>query len=467
MIKVTIGDKAGNYDFDLSGIDMKEIWDTNAHVPSKVELKGESKGVITATILVEEKGKEADAAIELTGKFSAKALEKLDYDKLLVSVSSLTYYEKGVETYTISGLDLSSADIKSNKTLAAYLNGETVQIVGNDKDNELAGSAGKEIFVGGNGDDVYYVTSKDGVQEDKNAGDDTVVGSGKLDLSDYKNVENLTGGKSNDDLTGSSGANTLDAGAGNDTLDGNGGKDVLIGGSGDDSYYVTGGETIKEAAGKGGGVDTVIGSGSVSLAKFDNIENLVGGRKDDNLTGNSGDNVIDGDRGADRMSGGAGDDTYIVDNAKDSVIETDKKGHDTVETSVSFSIEKFKLVEDLYLVGKGDIKGAGNVADNVIVGNSGDNVIEGGEGDDELSGEGGVDTFVFNKGDGEDVITDFDAKGSDHEQIEVNGYGRKFDFDDIDMSSTKKGVELEFANGDSIFLEGVKSKDIDASDFQF
>lgn len=469
MIKVTIGAKAGNYDFDLSSIDMNEIWDIKASAPTQVELKSVKNGVITGSLQIE--AKDEDSTIELEGQFSAKALKAKDYDNLLISVTSLTVIEKGVESYTISGLDLSSDDIANSKSLAAYLKGQTIQIVGNDKDNELTGSAGKENFVGGNGDDVYYVTSKDTVTEGsgKTSGDDTVVGAGELDLADYKNVENLSGGKSDDDLTGTSAANVLNGGAGNDTLDGNGGKDVLIGGSGDDTYYVAGGETIKEAAGKAGGVDTVIGSGVINIAKFDTLENLVGDRKDDTLTGNAADNTIDGGRGADKMTGGAGDDTYIVDNAKDAVIETDKKGHDTVEASISFDLSKFKLVEDLFLVGKGNINGVGNAEDNAIIGNSGANVIEGGLGDDELSGEGGVDTFVFAKGDGSDTITDFGAKsGAQHEQIELEGFGRNFDYSDLKFISSKAGVEIDFGKGDdSIFLEGVKLKDLDASDFQF
>ncbi|WP_137157857.1 calcium-binding protein [Rhizobium sp. FKL33] len=468
MIKVTIGAKAGNYDFDLSSIDMDEIWDTEAYRP-EIIIDSPGKTTFTGTVILE--SRDDDASLEIEGEFSVKAMKNKDYENLLVSATSLTVIEGGVESYTISGLDLSADDIASNKSLAAYLKSQTVQIVGNDKDNELTGSAGKEAFVGGNGDDVYYVTSKDTVTEGsgKSSGNDTVVGSGELDLADYKNVENLTGGKSNDDLTGNSGANVLNGGAGNDILDGDGGKDVLIGGAGNDTYYVTGSETIKEAAGKAGGVDTVIGSGVISLAKFENIENLEGDRKNDTLTGNSGDNMIDGGKGADKMTGGAGDDTYIVDNAKDSVVESDKKGHDTVETSVSFSLEKFKLVEDLFLVGKDDLDAIGNAEDNVIEGNSGDNIIEGALGDDELSGESGVDTFVFSKGDGEDTITDFVAKkGAQHEVIELEGFGRKFDYDDLKFIGSKAGVEIDFGKGDdSIFLEGVKMKDLDASDFQF
>jgi Ca2+-binding RTX toxin-like protein len=471
MIKVAIGAKAGDYDFDLSDIDVNDIWDMKAHLPEKVEIGKVKNGVFTGTVTVEGKGDDADSSLQLEGKFDAKAFKNHQYEKLLVSVSSLTVYEEGVKSYSISGLDLSSADIKSNKALAAYLKGETIQITGNDHDNEFHGSAGKEIFVGGKGDDIYHITAKDVVVEaaGKAGGIDTIVGTGELDLSDYKNVENLTGGKGNDDLVGNSGNNVLNGGAGNDSLDGDGGKDVLIGGAGNDTYFVGDGKvTIKEAGNRGSGIDTVIGSGNVSLEDFDNVENLRGGRKDDKLTGNDEDNRLDGGRGADRMVGGAGDDTYVVDNAKDSVIETSKKGgHDTVETSISFDLGKFKFIEDIELDGKGNIDATGNAGDNTIKGNEGDNELEGGRGDDRLTGGRGDDLFIFNRHDGNDVITDFDAKGRDHEVIEVHGFGRKFDFEDLDLSATKKGVEVDFGHGDTIFLEGVKLKDVDASDFQF
>jgi Ca2+-binding RTX toxin-like protein len=83
------------------------------------------------------------------------------------------------------------------------------------------------------------------------------------------------------------------------------------------------------------------------------------------------------------MQGGAGNDTYVVDNAGDKAIETDGNGTDLVESSVSFSLAG-QFIENLTMTGSGNINATGNSLDNIIVGNAGKNVLDGGGGDDTL-----------------------------------------------------------------------------------
>ena len=120
-----------------------------------------------------------------------------------------------------------------------------------------------------------------------------------------------------------------------------------------------------------------------------------------------GNDLLDGGAGADTMKGGIGDDTYIVDNAKDAVVENDGEGHDSVQASVSYTLSD--NVEDLTLTGKGNISGTGNELDNVlgsdniddtgnglnniITGNGGDNVLNGGADADRMVGGAGNDTY--------------------------------------------------------------------------
>src|SRR5262249_52821534 len=76
------------------------------------------------------------------------------------------------------------------------------------------------------------------------------------------------------------------------------------------------------------------------------------------IYGNSGNNLLDGDAGADGMYGGAGDDVYYVDNAGDGVTENAGEGSDVV-----FSTAHFRLsanVETLVLQGSADLQGYGN-----------------------------------------------------------------------------------------------------------
>ncbi|KQT13098.1 hypothetical protein ASG40_19870 [Methylobacterium sp. Leaf399] len=93
------------------------------------------------------------------------------------------------------------------------------------------------------------------------------------------------------------------------------------------------------------------------------------------------------------MSGGAGSDTYYVDNLDDKVIEaTGAVGTDLVYASVSYSLAGAHL-ENLTLTGAGNLTATGNSLANVLTGNSGANVLDGLGGADTMSGGAGSDTY--------------------------------------------------------------------------
>src|SRR5690606_2881494 len=109
--------------------------------------------------------------------------------------------------------------------------------------------------------------------------------------------------------------------------------------------------------------------------------------------------TLDGGAGADTMSGLEGSDVYVVDDARDSVVENAGEGTDLVRASVSHRLAD--NVENLTLTGSGAIDGTGNGLDNAITGNSGDNLLKGGDGSDSLEGGGGRGLLDGNKGNGE------------------------------------------------------------------
>src|SRR3569623_1138509 len=80
------------------------------------------------------------------------------------------------------------------------------------------------------------------------------------------------------------------------------------------------------------------------------------------------------------MSGGAGNDTYLVDNGSDVVTENLNEGIDTVQSSITYI--QGANVENLTLTGTAAINGSGNALDNVLTGNSADNTLDGGIGAD-------------------------------------------------------------------------------------
>ena len=134
------------------------------------------------------------------------------------------------------------------------------------------------------------------------------------------------------------------------------------------------------------------------------------------------------------MFGGAGNDTYLVDDAGDQVIEVGDNGNDTVESSVTFSLVG-TTIEDLTLTGTNDLNGTGNELDNLITGNGGINrldgkggtdhliggdkndILIGGTGDNDLlEGGAGFDTYIYNDGRRDRSDRRFGCHGQDRVQ---------------------------------------------------
>lgn len=291
---------------------------------------------------------------------------------------------EGVDTVntSVSGVlyaNVENVNLLGTADLQATGNALVNVMTGNSGANRLDGGAGADRLVGGAGDDSYGVDNAlDVVVEEAGEGTDTVMAIVDFQLSD--NVENLTllGGALKG--SGNAGANTIMGTDAANWLDGGAGADRLVGGYGDDTYVVdNGADVVVEAV--EGGTDTVRASASYTLSAF--VENItLTGTANINATGNDLANVLEGNAGVNRLAGGQRDDTYIVNNSADTVVELAGEGNDTVRSSVSFVLSA--NVENLYLTGKGDIAATGNGDANVLIGNGGANAIDGGAGDDTL-----------------------------------------------------------------------------------
>jgi Ca2+-binding RTX toxin-like protein len=185
--------------------------------------------------------------------------------------------------------------------------------------------------------------------------------------------------------------------------------EVFKGTAADDAIY--GSELADTIGGLAGNDDLWGNDGNDRISGGDGNDVLEGGRGSDTLEGGSGNDTLNfadewsgvGTADRDSMSGGAGDDTYYVDNSLDVISEFANEGLDTVRATVNWTLGA--NLENLEL---GGVVGTGNALANRIDANGQDNTITGGQGNDTVKGGGGNDTYIFNRGDGQDLVLNDD-----------------------------------------------------------
>ncbi|MCX7304392.1 MAG: family 16 glycosylhydrolase [Hyphomicrobiales bacterium] len=196
-----------------------------------------------------------------------------------------------------------------------------------------------------------------------------------------------------------------------------------------------------------------------------NTRYFQGTNGNDTVHGSDGNDTINGRLGSDTLIGGAGDDSYIVNSKSTLVVEAFDGGIDEVRSSMGFTLPDH--VENLYLVGNNGAKDAtGNALPNIIVGNGGNNVITGGHANDILTGGGGADTFVFERGDGSDIITDFEAGASGHDVVRLDDYGFST-FEEVRSAMTQVGDDtcLALNSFETLVFRDRQVSDFVADDF--
>lgn len=196
------------------------------------------------------------------------------------------------------------------------------------------------------------------------------------------------------------------------------------------------------------------------------VGDVLLGAGDDSFNGVKG--VLDGN-----LMGGAGNDTLTTDRADLVLGEKAGQGSDTVRSYVSYSLSA--NVEQLILIGAGDISGVGNKLANVLRGNGADNILKGAAGADQLYGNkgadaliggGGGDTFVFVSGDGQDRIGDY---ADEVDRIDVSGWSAIADIADLknNHAANVGGDVVITAGSDQLLIRNTQKAELDAGDFIF
>jgi Ca2+-binding RTX toxin-like protein len=255
------------------------------------------------------------------------------------------------------------------------------RLTGNGLWNLLDGGLGDDTLEGGQGSDTYVIDS---------AGDVIVetlldIGLGGADWVHTSLASFTLGATLEHGLLLSAGAANLFGNAANNIVVAGAGDNRLFGGSGVDTVSY-------ERAAAGVTVDlslstaqNTVGSGIDTLSTF---ENLIGSRHGDLLKGNALWNWIDGGEGADTMEGGAGSDTYVVDNESDVVIEQAGAAGSANSDWVYSRLGYYQLGEHIENAAVDHANGgylSGNALDNVLMSGGGNDTLIGGSGSDTAS----------------------------------------------------------------------------------
>ena len=399
-------------------------------------------------------------ANRLSGGVGNDRLSGLSGDDVLVGGAGADVLEggPGVDTVSYEGSDGSVAvNLTTDTALRAHAEGdELVDIenlegtrfwdrlvgdgganrlsggVGNDRlsglsgDDVLVGGAGADVLEGGPGVDTVSYEGSDGSVAVNLTTDTALRAHAEGDV--LVDIENLAGTRFWDRLVGDGGANRLSGGVGNDRLSGLSGDDVLVGGAGAD--VLDGGPGVDTVSYEGSdgsvAVDLTTGTALRAHAVGDelvDIENLIGTRFWDRLTGDGGANWLSGGVGNDRLTGLGGDDVLVggagadvLDGGPgvDTVSYEGSDGSVTVDLATGTALRAHAVgdvlvdIENLAgtrfwdrLTGDGGANRlSGGVGNDRLSGGVGNDVLVGGAGADVLDGGPGVDTVSYEGSDG-------------------------------------------------------------------
>jgi len=334
-------------------------------------------------------------------------------------------------------------------------------LLGGAGNDHIWGQAGNDLINGGSGNDLL-------------SGDMVGVSAAgaRLLSGEFHGNDVINGDAGDDILEGGGGSDMLFGGAGNDSLYGDAesvlmadgsdlvlpadyhGSDLLYGNEGDD--LLVGGAESDTLEG-GAGADSLYGDDQSSGLDFTSHgdDTLRGGADDDLLMGNGGDDRLYGDDGDDSAWGGAGNDYIAGGSGGDYLVGDDDS--DSGENDGADILLGGAGDDTLYGAGGNDQLGGGAGID-LLYGGDGDDLIEGGPGSDFLRGGAGADTFLFNRGDGFDIVV-----GDNDDKVVLPAAAEVA----LALATASDGSDylaITYGSGDWVFLEGGLETPVDQYD---
>ena len=297
--------------------------------------------------------------------------------------------------------------------------------------NTVSGGPGNDIMTAGTGtdefhggpgfDSVSFETHNQGI----NASPDGVADDGAAGEHDnvMPDVEGLFGSSKDDFLVGSPGRNTLNGGFGDDIVNGVGGNDTLVDTvkglvtgffsvfSGDDLYIGGSGKDTVVEDGHNGNLtltidgsenDQVMGDATQGVDNIlTNVENLVAGDGNDDLSGTNAANKLVGGPGNDSIVGAGGNDMLLPGPGIDALSGgpgLDKAAYTGALSAITADLSAGTASGDGHDSLTGIERLLGSAKADHLTGSAGPNVLTGAGGADELAGLAGNDTLVGGKG---------------------------------------------------------------------
>ncbi|WP_277576007.1 beta strand repeat-containing protein [Pseudomonas chlororaphis] len=250
------------------------------------------------------------------------------------------------------------------------------------------------------------------------------------------------GGSENDELYGDGGVNLLLGLSGRDTIYGDAGNDTLDGGAGNDYLSGDAGSDIYRFS-RGWGQDTLNNFDS-GIEKTDAIEFASNIASTDIAVTRSGDNLI--------LSLKDATDKITVSNYFNNDGTSPYKLDDIrFSDGTTWGIDQVKVMVMVSTAGADELHGyatddqlSGGLGNDSLYGADGDDELGGAAGNDRLEGGAGSDLYIFNLGDGQDVISENASNSAD---IDVLRFGEGISPADISVGGIGASLVLSHSNG--------------------